>query len=76
MILDRKIFPIALVKVLIECFRIEIMKLKETIISQVLNKISSELSNWEKLITVSFLSNEMKGMYFESMDRRKEKLEL
>lgn len=58
-------------KVLINYFGKERMKLNDTIISQVLNKINLELSNWEKLITVSFLSNEMKEKYLELMHRRK-----
>lgn len=59
-------------KVLIDYFAKERLKLNDTIISQVLNKISSEFSNWEKLITVSFLSNDMKEKYLELMKGRKQ----
>jgi serine/threonine-protein kinase HipA len=57
-------------KILIEYFGKERLKLNDTIISQVLNKIIFEWNNWEKLITVSFLSNEMKEKYLELMKRR------
>jgi serine/threonine-protein kinase HipA len=58
-------------KELIDYFGKERMKLNGTIISQELNKISAEWSNWGKLITVSFLSNEMKEKYFEIMKNRR-----
>lgn len=58
-------------KILIDYFAKERLKLNDTIISQVLNKINTEISNWEKLITVSFLSNEMKEKYLELMKKRK-----
>lgn len=58
-------------KELIDYFGKERMKLNGTIISQELNKISAEWSNWGKLITISFLSNEMKEKYFEIMKNRR-----
>lgn len=58
-------------KILLDYFGKERLKLNDTIISQVLNKINSELSNWEKLITVSFLSNEMKEKYLGVINKRK-----
>ena len=57
-------------KILIDYFAKERMKLNDTIVSQVLNKISAEWSNWEKLIPVSFLSNDMKEKYFELLKSR------
>ncbi len=54
----------------------ERMKLNDTIISQVLNKISTERSNWEKLITDSFLSKEMKEKYLELINKIKEVIEV
>lgn len=58
-------------KILIDYFAKERLKLNDTIISQVLNKNNSEWNNWEKLITVSFLSNDMKEKYLELMNKRK-----
>ena len=58
-------------KILIDYFAKERLKLNDTIISQVLNKINAEWTNCEKLITSSFLSNEMKEKYFELMNSRK-----
>lgn len=59
-------------KILIDYFAKERLKLNDTIISQVLNKINAEFGNWEKIISVSFLSNDMKEKYFELMKRRKQ----
>lgn len=58
-------------KILTDYFAKEILKLNDTIISQVLNKIKSEWNNWEKLIKVSFLSNDMKEKYLELIKKRK-----
>ena len=58
-------------KILIDYFAKERLKLNPTIISQVFNKINTEWNNWEKLIKISFLSNEMKEKYFELMKKRK-----
>lgn len=58
-------------KILIDYFAKERLKLNQTIISQVFNKINTEWNNWEKLIKISFLSNEMKEKYFELMKKRK-----
>lgn len=59
-------------KILIDYFAKERLKLNDTIISQVLNKIKAEWNNWEKLINISFLSDEMKEKYLELMGRRKQ----
>lgn len=58
-------------KILIDYFAKEKLKLNDTIISQVLNKIYSEWNNWEKIINISFLSNEMKENYLGLMRKRK-----
>jgi serine/threonine-protein kinase HipA len=58
-------------KILIDYFAKERLKLNQTIISQVFNKFNTEWNNWEKLIKISFLSNEMKEKYFELMKKRK-----
>ena len=58
-------------KILFDYFAKERMRLNDTIISQVLNKINSEWDNWKKLITISFLSNEMKEKYSELMNKKK-----
>lgn len=58
-------------KILIDYFAKERLKLNDTIISQVLNKIYSEWNNWEKIINISFLSNEMKENYLGLMRKRK-----
>ena len=58
-------------KILIDYFAKERLKLNQTIISQVFNRINTEWNNWEKLIKISFLSNEMKEKYFELMKKRK-----
>lgn len=58
-------------KILFDYFAKERMKLNDTIISQVLNKINSEWDNWKKLITISFLSNEMKEKYLELIYKRR-----
>ena len=63
-------------KILIDYFAKETMKLNDKIISQVINKIILEFSNWENLISVSFLSNEMKEKYFSLLNKRKEALDL
>lgn len=58
------------VKILIEYFGKERLKLNDTIISQVLNRISSEFNNWENLVDLCFLSNEMKEKYLKLMRKR------
>lgn len=63
-------------KILINYFAGEVLKLNATIISQVLNKIIAEGSNWEKLINLSFLSDTMKEKYFELMIKRKAALQI
>lgn len=58
-------------KILIDYFAKERLKLNDTIISQVLIKIDTELMNWENLIRVSFLSNDMKEKYLEILGKRR-----
>ena len=58
-------------KILIDYFAKERMKLNDTIITQVLNKINSEWNSWENLVKISFLSNDMKEKYLELMNNRK-----
>lgn len=58
-------------KILIDYFAKERMKLNDTIITQVLNKINSEWNSWENLVKISFLSNDMKEKYLELMNKRK-----
>ncbi|HEX7357235.1 MAG TPA: HipA domain-containing protein [Ignavibacteriaceae bacterium] len=58
-------------KILIDYFAKEGMKLNDTIITQVLNKVNSEWNNWENLVKISFLSNDMKEKYLELMNKRK-----
>jgi serine/threonine-protein kinase HipA len=58
------------VKILINYFAKERLKLNDTIISQVLNKINSERNNWENLIKTSFLSNDMKEKYLKLLGSR------
>lgn len=63
-------------KILIDYFAKERMKLNDTIISQALNKIDLELSNMGKLITDSFLSNDMKEKYLEILEKRRSIIKL
>jgi serine/threonine-protein kinase HipA len=58
-------------KILIDYFAKERMQLNDTIISQVLNKIKFEWSNWENLIKAGFLSSEMKDKYLNLQYQRK-----
>jgi len=63
-------------KILIDYFGKERLKLNDTIISQVLNKINTEWNNSENLIKISFLSNDMKEKYLELLVKRKSTLRL
>lgn len=58
-------------KILFDYFAKERMRLNDTIISQVLNKINLEFGNWENLIKISFLSNDMKEKYLELIYKRR-----
>lgn len=58
-------------KILFDYFAKERMRLNDTIISQVLNKINLEFGNWENLIKISFLSNDMKEKYLELLYKRR-----
>jgi serine/threonine-protein kinase HipA len=59
-------------KILIDYFAKERLKLNANIINQTLEQIKLQFDNWESLIKVSFLSNEMKEKYWELMKKRKE----
>lgn len=63
-------------KILIDYFAKERMKLNNIIISQVINKIIAELSNWEELISLSFLSDDMKEKYLEILGKRRSIIKL
>lgn len=63
-------------KILIDYFAKERLRLNDTIISQVLNKIIAELSNLENLIKISFLSIDMKEKYLELINKRRVTLNL
>ncbi len=63
-------------KILIDYFAKERMKLNNIIISQVINKIIAELSNWEELISLSFLSDDMKEKYLEILGKRRSTIKL
>lgn len=63
-------------KILVDYFAKERMRLNDTIISQVLNKINLEFGNWENLIKISFLSNDMKEKYIELLKKRRLTLDL
>lgn len=63
-------------KLLVEYFGKERLKLNDMIISQVLNKFSDSLDRWNELLAVSFLSDEMKEKYFNLLRIRKTKLGL
>ncbi|MFZ2324857.1 MAG: HipA domain-containing protein [Ignavibacteriaceae bacterium] len=62
--------------ILVDYFAKERLKLNDTIIAQVLNKINAEWTNWENLVTISFLSNEMKEKYFNLINKRKTVIQL
>jgi serine/threonine-protein kinase HipA len=58
------------VKLLLDYFGKERLKLNDKIIAHVLKKINAELTNWEKLITISFLSDAMKQKYLHLLKTR------
>lgn len=58
-------------KILIDYFAKERLKLNDNIINQTLEQIKLQFDNWESLIKISFLSNEMKEKYWELMKKRK-----
>lgn len=58
-------------KILIDYFAKERLKLNANIINQTLEQIKLQFDNWESLIKISFLSNEMKEKYWELMKKRK-----
>jgi len=61
-------------KILIDYFAKERLKLNANIINQTLEQIKLQFDNWESLIKISFLSNEMKEKYWELMKKRKLKV--
>ena len=63
-------------KVLIDYWGKERLKLNDSVISNVLNKFPEVINEWERLISVSFLSEQMKEKYFNLVKVRKEKIEL
>lgn len=63
-------------KILIDYFAKERLGLNDKIIYQLLNKFKAEFENWERLISISFISNEMKDKYLKLINKRKEALNL
>ncbi len=63
-------------KVLIDYWGKERLKLNDSVISNVLNKFSEVINEWERLINVCFLSDQMKEKYFNLVKVRKEKIGL
>ncbi|MEW6507781.1 MAG: HipA domain-containing protein [Bacteroidota bacterium] len=61
-------------KILIDYWGREKLKLNNTIIFKVLDKISDAWNEWERLINVSFLSKEMKEKYYGLLMERKKRL--
>src|SRR3972149_179074 len=61
-------------KILIDYFGKERLDLNDKVISQVLDKIKSVFDNWEKILTISFLSSQMKTKYLDLLKTRKERL--
>lgn len=57
-------------KILIDYFAKERLKLNDNIINQTLEQIKLQFDNWESLIKISFLSNEMKEKYWELMKKK------
>jgi len=63
-------------KILIDHFGKERLKLNDKVISLVLDKIKSAFSDWEKILTISFLSSQMKTKYLDLLKTRKERIGL
>jgi len=63
-------------KILIDYFGKERLKLNDKVISLVLDKIKSAFSDWEKILTISFLSSQMKTKYLDLLKTRKERIGL
>lgn len=61
---------------LIEYFGAERLKLNRKMIDEVLNELSSSIPAWEKLINMSFLSDEMKTKYLDLLTNRRAVLKL
>jgi len=57
-------------EILIDYFGIETLTLNRKIVDQTLNIIYSAKSNWQKLIEISFLSQEMKNKYVLLLNQR------
>jgi serine/threonine-protein kinase HipA len=62
--------------ILVDYFGIERCELTEKSIEKVLETISLAIPKWRILINISFLSKEMKGKYFDLLDRRLTTLKL
>jgi len=62
--------------ILIDYFGKERLKLNDKVISLVLDKIKSAFSDWEKILTISFLSSQMKTKYLDLLKTRKERIGL
>jgi len=46
------------------------MKIPVLKINEILSEIESSVSKWENLISISFLSDDMKEKYFELLQKR------
>jgi serine/threonine-protein kinase HipA len=62
--------------ILIDYFGKERCKLTALSIEKILSTISTAIPKWKELISISFLSNDMKGKYNELLEGRLEKLKI
>ncbi len=60
--------------ILIDYFGKDFLGINDTVISQILEKFIRSFKEWERLISISFLSNEMKEKYFELLNKRRKLL--
>jgi len=56
--------------ILIDYYGMERCELTARSIEKVLEKITSSVPKWKELISISFLSKEMKGKYYDLLDAR------
>lgn len=61
---------------LIDYFGMEKLNLNNYVISNIIFKIKSSLTNWKRMIEISFLSDEMRKKYIELLNNRIDRLEL
>jgi serine/threonine-protein kinase HipA len=61
-------------KILIDYFGRERLGLNDKIIAQTLDSFRSSFTEWERLISISFLSDRMKEKYIELLENRKNRL--